>query len=104
MIDIDTECPGNIPHHLWPGLKAFVLTGRPVGDFLRAVISNDLKLAVAHADDESIQHLRDIVRYFYNETPGGCSGSPERYAYWVKEGGFAGIYADPREHSDHEVA
>ena len=56
----------------------------PTGDFLRAVLSNDLKQAVMRADDENIRVLPEIVCYCYWEIPHSCWGSPERVKAWLK--------------------
>lgn len=90
------ECPVQIPSHLWPGLRAYVMDGRPVGTFLRAVIGNNLKDSVAHADATSLAALVDIVRWFYNEAPSACWGGPQRYADWVELGGLAGLNEEIR--------
>jgi len=55
----------------------------PTGDFLRAVLENDLKEAVGRADDYNIRVIPEIVRYCYNEIPCNCWGSPERVKTWL---------------------
>lgn len=55
----------------------------PPGDFLRAVICNDLKEAVARADDENLSNLPAIVAFFYNEAPTICWGSMQRMNDWL---------------------
>jgi len=56
---------------------------RPVGDFLTAVLHNNLTEAVARADDENIKNLPAFVGYLYNEAPSLCWGSKERVAEWL---------------------
>lgn len=56
------------------------------GDFLWAVLSNDLSSAVARADLENLVTLPAIVSYVYNELPGPCWGSQEKYTAWVRRG------------------
>jgi hypothetical protein len=54
------------------------------GDFLRAVLSNDLREAVGRADNDNLRTLPAIVGYVYNELPGNCHGSPEIVAEWAE--------------------
>ena len=54
------------------------------GDFLTAVICNDLTAAIQRADDENIQNLPAFVAYFYNKAPAVCWGSRETMQEWLK--------------------
>lgn len=83
MIEHNTSCPPNIPGHLWHGIKHYVLERQPVGDFLTAVITNNLVRAIQRADARSLEALTDVVRYFYNETPIDCWGSVEKMEAWL---------------------
>jgi hypothetical protein len=56
----------------------------PPGGFLSAVICNDLKEAVSHADDFNMRNIPAIVAYFYNNAPGNCWGSKERMEAWLE--------------------
>lgn len=73
-----------VPEHIRESLLAYANEHRPVGSFLEAVISNDLKEALGRADAENIDNLFAIVSWLYNYAPSPCWGSPERYAAWVK--------------------
>ncbi len=53
------------------------------GDFLTAVIDNDLAEAVGRADDENMANLPAFVGYFYNEAPSSCWGSPAKRRAWL---------------------
>jgi hypothetical protein len=55
----------------------------PTGDFLYAVLTNNLKEAVGRADEENLAALPEIVGYCYNEIPFDCWGSPARVAAWL---------------------
>ena len=57
---------------------------QPVGDFLRAVLENNLQSAVGHADDDNLRNLPAFVGYLYNEMPAPCWGSPEKVKAWLK--------------------
>ena len=63
-----------IAEHLRVGLIEWVINAQPPGGFLRAVIENDLFGAFDRADDRSANCLRGILRWFYNQAPGGSHG------------------------------
>ena len=65
-------------------LNAYIDHGRPVGDFLTAVLSNDLKEACGRADEDNLAALPAFVGYLYNEAPIMCWGSHERMKAWLK--------------------
>lgn len=90
MIDEKTECPTGISDHLWRGLKYYVLEGRPTGQFLEALFSNDLFKVYAHGDDEALASLKAMVMFIYNECPQGCHGSPGHVSRWRERGGAQG--------------
>jgi hypothetical protein len=73
------------------GIDRYAATGCPVGGFLTAVLSNDLKNAVMRADDENSADLFEIVRYCYWEITSPCWGSPEIVRAWIQK------HADVRE-------
>ena len=79
-----------ITDHMLDSIQEYVRIGRPVGDFLTAVIKNDLKEAVGRADDENIRNLPAFVSYFYNEAPSNCWGSQEKLDRWIDIGGTDG--------------
>ena len=74
-----------ISDRMMRGIHRYVHEGQPVGDFLRAVISNDLRGAVGHADDENVAALPAFCAYFHNHTPAECWGSKERYQAWLRK-------------------
>lgn len=76
--------------HIKAGIDAYVRHRRPPGQFIQAVLSNDLKEAVGRADDMATVNLSLIVRYCYNCMPGNVWGSAERVAEWL-----AGPREDP---------
>ena len=65
-------------------LLRYVNQGIPTGDFLRAVLSNNMFEAFGRADSENYATMGDIVAYIYNELPSGCWGSPDKYKAWLK--------------------
>lgn len=73
-----------IPEHLLRGLNAYAHDGIPTGSFLRAVLENDLMMAVGRADPESLAALPAICAFVNYELPSACHGSPENVAAWIK--------------------
>lgn len=74
-----------IPPLLIERLQAYVKDRVPTGDFLRAVLENNLKEAVGRADVQSQRALCAIVSYCYNHIPSACWGSPEKVEEWLKK-------------------
>jgi len=79
-----------IPTRMNGGLKRYVLEGVRPGDFLQAVISNDLKEACGRADEENMRNLPAYAAFLYNHFPVGSWGSPEAMEKWIDKGGLAG--------------
>lgn len=80
-----------IPAYMDEAILAYVNKGRIPGDFLQAVIGNDLKEAVGRADLENMKNLPAYVYYFYNETPTPCWGSREKMNKWAEHSGLKGM-------------
>lgn len=74
------EC---IPEHCRDSVKAYVEFGQPVGSFLQAVITNKLSESFAQADHINIDCLLNYVKFFHNDAPASCWGSPEEYEQWI---------------------
>lgn len=75
----------HVPNILIEGLAKYVEHKIPTGDFLRAILSNDLMQAVSRADNYNINYLREIVTYIHSELPVGCYGSKEAVERWIKK-------------------
>ncbi len=69
-------------------IDRYVQTGQPVGDFLHAILTNDLYGASGRADESNMTMLPVYCRYLYNECPTGCYGSDETYRAWCARGGL----------------
>jgi hypothetical protein len=78
----------HIPIRMHPGIIRWIQSGVKPGQFLTAIIENDLKEAINRADDENIIRLVAYVKFFYNAAPGGCWGSKEKVEQWQKQGGL----------------
>ncbi len=65
------------------GIARYIESGVMPGSFLTAVISNDLIGAICRADDDmTIEELRALRLWFYNDAPSQCHGSPQKMAAW----------------------
>lgn len=60
---------GRIPLSTIDGLEGFFLRFQPPGDFLRAVLENDLMEAFGRADEWNTAAMKDIAGALYNEAP-----------------------------------
>ena len=74
----------HIPERMMDSIALYVEHGIPPGDFLRAVICNDLCEAVGRADDETVENLPAYVAYFWNEVPSSCWGSVDKMKHWME--------------------
>lgn len=73
-----------LPVWMLQSLKRYVFDGIPPGDFLIAVLHNDLKESIGRADENSLEHLHVLVSFCYMELPGNCWGSREAVDAWLK--------------------
>jgi len=76
-----------VPEHLVGGLTRYVIMGINPGDFLTAVLSNDLMEAFGRADRNSLAGLEGLMKFIYNYVPSACHGSKEKVSAW-KGGGY----------------
>lgn len=74
-----------VPAHLQNGLIEYIAARCPVGGFLEAVLSNDLRGACRSADNVSRYHLWDLGSFLFNYAPADCWGSPEQVAAWLSD-------------------
>ena len=73
-----------VPERMMEHLRRYIEKHEPVGDFLTALLENDLREACGRADDENLHNLPAYVAYLHNEAPGKCWGSPANVAAWLK--------------------
>jgi hypothetical protein len=79
-----------IPPYMWEPIAAYIMLGRIPGEFLQAVIANDLFEAVLRADHDNERSLRALVGFFKTAAPYGCRGSRELLHAWSERGGLRG--------------
>ncbi len=80
-----------IPPTTRESIDRYVETGRRGGDFLDALLSNDLMGVFRHADTANMDAIVHIARYLYNEVPATAIGSKERVLMWSGGGGLVGM-------------
>ncbi len=73
-----------IPRYMLDPLLRYIEHGEPPGDFLTAVICNDLFKACGRADDFNLANLPAYTAYLYNEAPSECWGSKEKMQAWIE--------------------
>jgi len=73
-----------IPEYMRPGLLRWIEDGIKPGEFLTAIIENDLYQAFNKADDNNIFRIQSYLKFFYNCAPRSCWGSIDRAIEWQK--------------------
>jgi len=90
-----------IPERMWEPIVAWIMLGRIPGDFLQAVIANDLYEAAARADRENLINIRAYAGFFKTSVPYACRGSRALLDAWSECGGLRGqTELPPRLSSD----
>lgn len=77
--------------HLENSLVEYVINGRGVGGFLRAVLENNLRGAVNRADNGNLPIIAHVVAWLYNNAPVSCWGSEDEVRIWLESGGYVGM-------------
>ena len=83
-------CGFEVPAHMHGAIDRYIEKGIPPGDFLIAVLKNDLSEACAAADLVNMHNIPGIVAWFYNHAPSSCYGSEKKLLEWIKIGGLQG--------------
>ena len=76
-----------IPAHMQHGLRRYLDDHIEPGAFLRAFLSNDLRLAVSLADDSNLWKLRAYVGFLDAHAPAAAWGSEEAVKRWLRQRG-----------------
>jgi hypothetical protein len=77
-----------VPARMHGGLIRYILCGVPTGDFLRALLGNDLIEAVVRADDGNRFAVPAWIVLLCNAAPPPCFGSGGQVARWIAQGGL----------------
>lgn len=72
-----------LPEAIQDGLDYYRVDHIRPGSFLSAVIANDLRTAISHADENSMKYLRHIVSAV-ERLPESARGSREKIDNWVR--------------------
>lgn len=83
-----------IPNRIKEAILDHVYKGTPCGTFVTAVLENNLRDAIGHADEECYDNIMDIVSFCYNKIPCNCWGSDEIVEKWRKKGGDPDAYIE----------
>lgn len=65
-------------------LDRYVKDRIPTGDFLRAVLENNLIESIGRADMGNSRDIHEICSYVYNDMPINCHGSLEIVKKWLE--------------------
>ena len=71
-----------VPENISGALVRYIVDGLKPGSGLSAILSNDLKEAIACCDDDSWDSVREVVRWLYHYAPTDCYGSAEKVQAW----------------------
>lgn len=89
--EIEKRCTAlGIPGYMVGGIAKYVRHGVRPGDFLWSVLTNDLRGACMHADEQNQQLLFQYVSFLYWDAPYACWGSEEKAKAWIKHDGLSG--------------
>lgn len=67
------------------GLRLYLEDGTMPGDFMEAILRNDLMTACAHADATNKHNIFQWAEWLYNYAPMGSYGSSENVQNWSKQ-------------------
>ena len=79
-----------LPGYMIGGLMRYINSGIQPGDFLQAVLKNNLMDAFSMADETNGRMMREWARWLYNYAPSQSFGSTQRYAEWISHRGLLG--------------
>lgn len=83
-----------LPIYMHGSLVEYIMEGRPVGGFLKAVLENNLSEAVNRADNVNQEALVRYVKFLHNKAPSGSWGREGACEYWRKRGGLKKVFED----------
>lgn len=79
-----------LPAHMRSSVKEYVENGTKKGDFLMALLTNNLKESFGRADAENLRCMETWVQFLRWELPSACHGSVLNVRNWIEMGGEAG--------------
>ncbi len=87
LAELHPVVSARFPDRMRGPIVRYLVAGRRPGDFLQAVIRNDLREAVCRADDENQTLLLAWVHLLYMHAPTGSWGSPAALEEWIERRG-----------------
>ena len=79
----DVLAQSEIPEGMHDGIVLYLLHGLPPGNFLSAVLSNDLAEAVNRADEQNAKALAAYVKFIYQHFPINAWGTAQHVSDWM---------------------
>ena len=89
-----------LPAYMQDSVRLYIERGQPPGDFLRAVLENNLIEAFGHADEENERCMRVWARWLYMDVPSSAWGSRKTVNTWIAKGGLMGRAARDADAAD----
>jgi hypothetical protein len=83
----DAMAKCGVPEHMHDHLVNYLVHYRVTGSFLRAVLDNNLRLAIGQADEVNKGALAEIVRFLVDVAPAYAWGSERAVDAWIAKGG-----------------
>ena len=80
-----------LPEHMQGGARRYIENGIRPGNFLTAVLENNLTGAFGRADSTNLQSIATWCEWLTWEIPALAWGSPEIVRNWIAHGGMEGI-------------
>ncbi len=84
---IDYFTDNLIPEHMIAEMQRYMERGVKPGDFLTALLSNDLMGVASTAGRANRYLLPDYYSWLYRYAPSSSFGSPEAVNKWIKDHG-----------------
>lgn len=88
--DLAAKMNGLIPGHCQAGLLDYIMKGQETGDFLYAILTNDLRRSCERADEINKHAIFNYVQFLYSYAPARCWGDKMAVQDWIERGGIAG--------------
>lgn len=73
-----------VPDHMHDGIILYLKDGIEPGNFMRAVLENNLMEAMGAADHINRGRMFNICQFMYSYAPSQSHGSRERVAAWLE--------------------
>ena len=94
MFDVDYSV---LPEPMRGGMRRYIEDGVIPGDFLCAVLENNLVEAYGRADRDNTAQMKKFADFLYNQAPKTAWGSKDRIRQWSEWGGMKGLYKKQSE-------